>query len=160
MIVQTYLSSHHAIQAVAQNEESIFLREELSYRQALGYPPTVYLIALLVSGSDEKMVRAAAAAWVVRLTACYAPSVARPVAADNAPSTAESISQPDRLTVLGPVPSPVSRLRGRYRWQILVKSLEREVGVEAVRVTVKDMERIYQRRSVKFDIDVDPIEEW
>jgi len=34
------------------------------------------------------------------------------------------------------------------------------VGVEAVRVTVKDMERIYQRRSVKFDIDVDPIEEW
>jgi len=160
VIVQTYLSSHHAIQAVAQNEESIFLREELSYRQALGYPPTVYLIALLVSGSDEKMVRAAAAAWVVRLTACYAPSVARPVAADNAPSTAESISQPDRLTVLGPVPSPVSRLRGRYRWQILVKSLEREVGVEAVRVTVKDMERIYQRRSVKFDIDVDPIEEW
>jgi primosomal protein N' (replication factor Y) (superfamily II helicase) len=160
VIVQTYLSSHHAIQAVAQNEESIFLREELSYRQALGYPPTVYLIALLVSGSDEKMVRDAAAAWVVRLTACSAPSVARPVAADNVPSTAESIGRPDRLTVLGPVPSPVSRLRGRYRWQILVKSLDREVGVEAVRVTVKDMERTYQRRSVKFDIDVDPIEEW
>jgi primosomal protein N' (replication factor Y) (superfamily II helicase) len=86
--------------------------------------------------------------------------VARPVAADNVPSTAESIGRPDRLTVLGPVPSPVSRLRGRYRWQILVKSLDREVGVEAVRVTVKDMERTYQRRSVKFDIDVDPIEEW
>ncbi len=148
VIVQTYLSSHHAIQAVAQNDESIFLLEELSHRQALGYPPTVYLIALLVSGSDETIVRDAAAAWVVRLTT------------DKAPSTAESIGLPDRLTVLGPVPSPVSRLRGRYRWQILVKSLEREVGVEAVRVTVKDMERTYQRRSVKFDIDVDPIEEW
>jgi len=41
-----------------------------------------------------------------------------------------------------------------------VKSLEREVGLEAVRVTVKEMEQTYQRRAVKFDIDVDPIEEW
>jgi primosomal protein N' (replication factor Y) len=160
VIVQTYLSSHHAIQAVAQNEESVFVLEELSHRQALGYPPTMHLIALLVSGSDERMVRDAAAAWVVRLTSCSSPSLARPVAAKKAPSTAESIGRPDRLTVLGPVPSPVSRLRGRYRWQILVKSLERDVGLEAVRVTVKDMERTYQRRSVKFDIDVDPIQEW
>jgi primosomal protein N' (replication factor Y) len=160
VIVQTYLSSHHAIQAVAQNNESVFLTEELSHRQALGYPPSVYLIALLVSGSDETIVRDAAAAWVVRLTTCSSPSVARPVASGKAPSTAPLIGGPNCLTVLGPVPSPVSRLRGRYRWQILVKSLERDMGLEAVRVTVKDMERIYQRRSVKFDIDVDPIEEW
>ncbi|MGH7183843.1 MAG: replication restart helicase PriA, partial [Nitrospiraceae bacterium] len=160
VIVQTYLSSHHAIQAVAQNDESVFLLEELSHRLALGYPPTLYLIALLVSGSDEKMVRDAATAWVVRLTTSSSPSVARPTLTEKVPSTAESIGRHGRLTVLGPVPSPVSRLRGRYRWQILVKSLEREVGLEAVRVTVKEMERTYQRRAVKFDIDVDPIEEW
>ncbi|NWF74049.1 MAG: primosomal protein N' [Nitrospirae bacterium] len=160
VIVQTYLTSHHAIQAVAQNDESVFVVEELSHRAALGYPPTVYLIALLVSGSDEKMVRDAASAWVARLTASSSPSVARPAIPEKAPSTADSIGRPDRLTVLGPVPSPVSRLRGRYRWQILVKSLEREVGLEAVRVTVKEMERTYQRRVVKFDIDVDPIAEW
>src|SRR5207342_2311829 len=70
VIVQTYLSSHHTIQAVAQNDESIFLSEELSHRTALGYPPAVYLIALLVSGSNEKMVRDAATVWVARLTAC------------------------------------------------------------------------------------------
>ena len=67
---------------------------------------------------------------------------------------------PDHLTVLGPVPSPVPRLRGRYRWQILVKSLKRETGLAAVRVTVNDMERTYQRRAIKFDVDVDPIEMW
>jgi len=160
VIVQTYLSSHHAIQAVAQNDESVFLLEELSHRLALGYPPTLYLIALLVSGSDEKMVRDAATAWVVRLTTYSSLSVARPTLTEKVHSTAESIDRRGRLTVLGPVPSPVSRLRGRYRWQILVKSLEREVGLEAVRVTVKEMERTYQRRAVKFDIDVDPIEEW
>ncbi|MDZ4732208.1 MAG: primosomal protein N' [Nitrospirota bacterium] len=160
VIVQTYLSSHHAIQAVAQNDESVFLSEELSHRSALGYPPAVYLIALLVSGTNEKMVRDAATAWVARLTACAAPSVAGSRAAAKDPLQAQWIGQPDRLTVLGPVPSPVSRLRGRYRWQILVKSSEREAGLNAVRSTVTEMERSHQRRAVKFDVDVDPVEMW
>jgi len=158
VIVQTYLSSHHAIQAVAQNDESIFLSEELSHRTALGYPPAVYLIALLVSGNNEKMVRDVATAWVARFTACSSPSVAGQTA--TAPSTPQSIGWPDRLTVLGPVPSPVPKLRGRYRWQILVKSSEREAGLNAVRITVKEMERTYQRRAIKFDVDVDPIDMW
>ena len=81
-------------------------------------------------------------------------------AAAKAPSTAQSIARPDRLTVLGPVPSPVPRLRERYRWQILVKSSEREAGLETVRITVKEMELTYQGRAIKFDVDVDPIEMW
>jgi primosomal protein N' (replication factor Y) len=160
VIVQTYLPSHHAIQAVVQNDESVFLSEELSHRTALGYPPAVYLIALLVSGANEKIVRDAATAWAARITACTSPPVAGQTAAAKAPSTAQSIGQPDRLTVLGPVPSPVPKNRGRYRWQILVKSSEKETGLEAVRITVKEMEQTYQRRAIKFDVDVDPIETW
>jgi hypothetical protein len=41
-----------------------------------------------------------------------------------------------------------------------VKSLTRETGLAAVQVTVNDMERTYQRRAIKFDVDVDPIEMW
>ena len=160
VILQTHLSSHHTIQAVAQHDETIFLSEELSHRTALGYPPAMYLIALLVSGTDEKMVRDAATAWVARLTAYASASVAEQAVSGQAPSTTPAIVRPDRLTVLGPVPSLVSRLRGRYRQQILMKSLEKGPGLEAVRVTVKDMERTYQRRAIKFDIDVDPVEMW
>jgi primosomal protein N' (replication factor Y) len=70
------------------------------------------------------------------------------------------MGQPERLIILGPVPSPVLKLKGRYRWQILVKSRDRDAGLNAVRFTVRDMERTYQRRSIKFDVDVDPIEMW
>jgi len=160
VIVQTRLSSHHAIQAVVKNDESVFLLEELSHRTALGYPPAVYLIALLVSGTDEKMVRDAAIAWVARLNACASLSIAGQTVTAKVPWTAHSIGRPDHLTVLGPVPSPVMKLKGRYRWQILVKSSERGVGLEAVRMTVKEMERTYRRRAIKFDVDVDPIEMW
>ena len=127
---------------------------------ALGYPPAVYLIALLVSGTNEKIVRDAALAWVARLTDFASSSMAGYTVMGEAPSSAQSMNPLDHLTVLGPVPSPVPRLRGRYRWQILVKSLKRETGLAAVRVTVNDMERTYQRRAIKFDVDVDPIEMW
>jgi primosomal protein N' (replication factor Y) len=160
VIIQSYLSSHHAIQAVAQNDESVFLSEELSHRTALGYPPIVHLVSLLVSGTNENMVRDAATAWVARLTAYSSLSVARETIATKASLMAQSIDQPNRLSVLGPVPSPVPRLRGRYRWHILVKSSERDAGLAAVRMTVKEMERTYQRRAIKFDVDVDPIEMW
>ena len=160
VIMQTCLSSHHAIQAVAKNDESIFFLEELSQRAALGYPPSVNLIALLASGTNERMVRDAAMAWVARLTACSSPCVAGQAVSAKVSAMDQSIGRSDRLTVLGPVPSPVPRLRGRYRWQILVKSSEREAGLEAVRMTVKEMERTYLRRAIKFDVDVDPIEMW
>ena len=160
VVIQTYLPSHHAIQAVAQNDESIFLSEELLHRKTLEYPPAVYLIALLVSGTNEKMVRDAATVWATRLSACSSPIVAGEMEMGKAPSPSQSIGRPDGLTVMGPVPSPVPRLRGRYRWQILVKSLTRKIGLDAVQTTVKDMERAYQRRAIKFDVDVDPIEVW
>jgi primosomal protein N' (replication factor Y) (superfamily II helicase) len=152
VIVQTYLPSHHAIQAVAKNDESVFLSTELSHRTALGYPPAVHLIALRVSGTDEKMVRDAATAWMDRLTERSSPAIIK------ASVTAQSIDCSVRFAVLGPVPSPVPKLRGRYRWHILVKSSAREAGLEAVRVTVEEMEQTFQRRAIKFDVDVDPIE--
>jgi primosomal protein N' (replication factor Y) len=120
----------------------------------------VQLIALLVSGTDENMVHDAAVAWVARLIARSSPAVVGQTATTKPLASIQSLDRPDGLTVLGPIPSPVPRLRGRYRWQILVKSSERGTGLEAVRVTVKDMERTYQRRAIKFDIDVDPIEMW
>ena len=160
VIVQTYLSSHHAIQAVAHNDESIFLSEELSHRTTLGYPPMVHLIALLVSGTKAEMVHGAAKDWVAQLIAHSSSAVTGQTIAIKTRSTVQSIDRSDRLTVLGPVPSPVPRLRGRYRWQILVKSPEREVGLDAVRITVKEMERRYLRSAIKFDVDVDPIERW
>lgn len=140
VILQTYLPTHHAMQAVVQREESIFTSEERAQRAALGYPPLVHLIVLHISGTDDKMVKEAAATWTTKLTAMASGS--------------------DGLTVLGPVPSPIPRLRGRYRWQILLKSRDRAEGILAARTTIGQMERASKRRAIKFDVDVDPIDLW
>lgn len=154
VIIQTYLPTHHAVQAVAEHDESRFTSIELSHRVALGYPPAVHLMALHVSGVREHMVQEAATAWVARLTACVA-------SAEKSKGQIAKTNVDDRigpLTVLGPAPAPVSRLRGRYRWQILIKATDRERALRAIRQSVEEMEQSSKRRSVKFDVDVDPIE--
>jgi primosomal protein N' (replication factor Y) len=145
VVLQTYLPSHHAIQSVARFDEHIFAAEELSHRTTLGYPPAVHLIALHVSGEEDKLVAEAAEAWVAELRILSAPQT----------------TTDDReafFTLLGPVPSPIPRRRGKIRFQILVKSPDRNIGVQAVKTTIERLERTYWTDSIKFEVDVDPVD--
>ncbi len=142
LIIQTYFPSHHAIEAVARQDEAIFRSEELMHRTALGFPPAVRVIALHISGAQEATVEQAAQAWA------------------DALSRAKDAPDCERLTILGPVRSPVPRVRGRHRRQILIKSQRNAQAVQAIRSALTDLESVYARRKVKFDVDVDPIDMW
>ncbi len=156
VIIQTYHPTHHTVRAVAEHDESRFASIELSHRVALGYPPAVHLIVLHVSGVRESIVRDATNTWVDRLTA----RVFSDDRTGGQSVDANLRGETGPLTVLGPAPAPVSRLRGRYRWQILIKATDRETALQAIRRSVEEMEQNSTRRSVKFDVDVDPIEMW
>ena len=142
LIIQTYLPSHHVVEAVAHQDEEIFRAEELQYRTSLGFPPAVRLIALHVSGALEPTIEHAAQTWAAAL------------------SEAAKMPGAERLTILGPVRPPVPRVRGRYRRQILIKSPPDFNAVQTIRSTLADLESRYTRRTVRFDVDVDPIEMW
>jgi len=140
VVLQTYMPTHHAIVSVVQQNETLFYEQELAFRQALGYPPFTHLISLHVSGKNAKLVQGAAGKWAGRLKAAAA-----------------SLS-PDEVTIMGPVPSPVAQLRGRHRWQLLVKSEKTEGAGQIVRRTLEELDKKKGQRSVKFDVDVDPLE--
>lgn len=156
LIIQSYLPTHHVIEAVVRQDERLFRTEELAHREALGFPPLVRLIVLHISGPAERGVEQAAQAWAARLRG--AATVARP--ATEAREAVPAIGQANGLTVLGPAQSPIARVRGRYRRQILVKSADGASAVKAVRSTLADLETAYPSRQVKFDVDVDPIDMW
>jgi primosomal protein N' (replication factor Y) len=143
LIIQTYLPSHHAIEAVARQDEAIFRAEEMMHRTALGFPPALRVIVLHISGAVEAVVERAAQAWAAALT-----------------DAAKAVPEREHLTVLGPVRSPVPRVRGRYRRQILVKCRPAFMVAQTIRSTLCQLESRYPRRTVKFDVDVDPTEMW
>jgi primosomal protein N' (replication factor Y) len=142
-IIQSYLPTHHVIEAVVRQDEAIFTSEELMHRKTLGFPPAARVIVLHISGSVEATVEKAAQAWAAALGRAI-----------------QALPSCESLTILGPVRSPVPRVRGRYRRQILMKLRPDFHAPHAIRSTLTDLESAYARRQVKFDVDVDPIDMW
>jgi primosomal protein N' (replication factor Y) (superfamily II helicase) len=63
----------------------------------------------------------------------------------------------DAMRVLGPAPAPIERLRGRYRWQVVVRSTE----AAAMRASLASMQAELGGREARggvfVGIDLDPV---
>ena len=101
VIVQTFAPSHYAIEPVRNHDYEHFYEQELSHRAALGFPPFGSLVQIVLSAPEEQAVRAAADGLAAVFDASPAPAAV--------------------CERLGPAPAPLARLRGRYRYQLLVK---------------------------------------
>ncbi len=161
LLVQTRFADHHAILAVASGDDRVFLEQEQAFRQMLQYPPWTCLIRLDVSGTLEPAVAQAAHRWAARLRALIAgretagTGVGRGV--NPAPASVGLGLAPKQIVVLGPSPAPHAMARGRYSWQLLVKSGSLEAGREVVVQTREELEQESRRGGLRYDIDVDPV---
>jgi primosomal protein N' (replication factor Y) len=115
--VQTRAPEHHAIRAAAAHSVTAFAEAELPLRAPPQppYPPRVGLVRFVVTGPDEASTAALAARVAVWLRGANEKRLA------------------GALTVLGPAPCPITRLRGRWRWHVLVKAAEARVLGRVVR---------------------------
>ena len=103
VIIQTYSPEHYAVVAAAQHDYHALYRQEVEFRQRLGYPPFGRLARLVFAHTGERYAREQAAAMVCSLR-----------------KERDSRGLPN-LDVLGPAPAFVPRLRGRWRWQVIVR---------------------------------------
>jgi primosomal protein N' (replication factor Y) (superfamily II helicase) len=99
------LPGHHAVRCAIAHDYATFVTEEMTGRRSPPYPPLVRLANAVFSGLAEAPTAALAergADWIRRLAA----------------HTADGES----ITVIGPAPCPVERIKGRWRWHVLVKA--------------------------------------
>ncbi len=109
VIVQTFNPDHYAVQAAAAHDYIGFYRGEVRFRAEHGYPPFGQLARLVYSStSDEKCEQTANI--VARHLRHRAERLSKGGALDGA-----------ILDVIGPAPCFVHKIRGRYRWQILLR---------------------------------------
>ena len=106
VIIQTFNPEHYAIRAATGHNFQLFFRKERELRSQLGYPPFSHLAILRLNGNSE--IKTSQAAH-------YLSQNIRGVL-NKWPKKGKD------LKVLGPVEAPISRLKGKYRWQILIKS--------------------------------------
>ena len=133
VLVQTFETEHYAITSAAEHDFETFISHELGFREELFYPPFAYLCLLRFESDNESS----------------AMNVAREQA-DKLRDTA--IQTGVHVMVLGPALAPLSRIKGIYRIQILLKGGTRS---EIRRVLGGLTKR--PQSGVRQILDVDPI---
>jgi primosomal protein N' (replication factor Y) len=133
VIAQAFDPAHPVLLHAAAQDYEAFFDVEIRYRRALRYPPLAALVQIIVAEAREGQ------AWRI------AGDVAAALTAASA----------GRLTITGPGPAPIERLRGLYRMQILVRSAGRRRLVETVSAALAPFEATAARRSIH--VDVDPV---
>ncbi len=114
VVVQTFNPEHYAIQAAARHDYRGFYEGEIRFRAEHGYPPYGQLARLVYSSpSNERCEQEAQlVARHLRLRAEHLANAARHAHQPNI----------DDIDVLGPAPCFVHKVRGRYRWQVLIRA--------------------------------------
>ena len=129
VVVQTFVPNHYAVAPVRDHDYEKFYAQELAHRTSLGFPPIGRLAHLLVQGED-----------LLEVTQ----------AAQDLASVAKSAAACD---VIGPVPAPLPRLRGRHRQQVLLKGDDANVRLAAK--AVRDA-AVRLRDGIQAAVDVRP----
>lgn len=101
VVVQTFSPHHYAILTARTHDYHSFYNREIRERQELGYPPFNRVICVLITSVNETQVIQVAEVINQEL---------------------RKISHPSLVDVLGPAPAPISKIKGKFRWQIFIKS--------------------------------------
>ncbi|MBN1674504.1 MAG: primosomal protein N' [Kiritimatiellae bacterium] len=116
VIVQTYTPFNTAIQAARRLDYEGFCDQELEFRRELNYPPFTHLVCLTVKGASEEKVAFSARALSKAL---------------------ESALAGNRVFLSGATPAPLARIKGAYRYQIMVRGPSVRAITPAVNQAVK-----------------------
>ena len=106
-ILQTYLPEHPVMDALIRGDRDTFITEELEARREAKMPPFARLASLIISSASRKL------------------------ASDTARALAKKVPDIAGLEVFGPAPAPISLLRGKYRFRLLVRA-PRKFGLQKV----------------------------
>ena len=139
VIIQTYQPDHYVFQTVQAHDYQGFVARELESRRQLGYPPFTRLALVRLSGPEEDSV---------------AREARRLAGALEARRTGDQELRA-RVRILGPAPAGLTRLKARYRWQILIKSCGRPPLLRLI----QHLRRIWtptSRSRLSLSLDIDP----
>ncbi len=105
VVIQTYHPDHYAIQFAASHDFEAFAQRELRFRRTAGYPPAIRLARLVIAHRNARKAQRSAEQMADRLR--------ETLAEEGLPPT----------DLIGPAPAFFARVRGRYRWHILLRSV-------------------------------------
>ena len=127
---QTYTPDDEVLLNISKKNPHAFLQKELLLRKEKKLPPFSRLISLIISGKNE-------------------PSIMK--FAVNLKSKLPKIS---KVNILGPVHAPITRLKKKYRYRILIR-YPKNLFIQ--KYLSQLLTKIKITAGIKLEVDVDPI---
>jgi primosomal protein N' (replication factor Y) len=137
VLIQTFNPEHPAVVCACEHDYLRFAEAELAAREALGYAPAMRIGLIRLDGADPLAVRAGAEALCQRLRA--------EIAEKQLP-----------VELQGPAEAPLSRLKGRTRWQLLLRAPSPQMLRSVLWIALQSPKEL-ALRDVRVTADVDPI---
>ena len=140
VIIQTHFADHPLLVQLTEQGYFAFAEQALSERRASGLPPFSHLALLRADaqqpGQAEGFLDTACTQAELLLTAldCHG------------------------IELLGPVPAPMERRAGRHRAQLLLQASNRASLHRLLTPWMQTLEQLPGSRSVRWSLDVDPID--
>jgi len=129
VMLQSFMPDHRIMKALVEGARDPFLAMEAVEREIAHMPPFSRLVGIIIAGRDEKQV------------------------VEVANALGRSAPRGDGVQVLGPAPAPFARLRGKFRYRLLVQA-DKKIHVQK---TVKAwVDGVKCPSSVRVYIDIDP----
>ncbi|HSC30186.1 MAG TPA: primosomal protein N' [Gemmatimonadaceae bacterium] len=138
VVIQTRVPAHHAVRCAVTHDYHAFVRTELPTRVKPPYPPNVRLVNIVCSGLEETATASLAldaAKWLTRLIDARAK---------------------DQVTLIGPAPCAIDRIKRRWRWHVLLKSDQPAALTSVVRYFVRRFEAPHAAQ-LRIAVDRDPV---
>nr|HPK53237.1 primosomal protein N' [Smithellaceae bacterium] len=133
VIIQTFNPQHHALKHAQHHDYKSFYEEEIIFREDLKYPPFSRLINLRLSATNKTCLLEQAA---------QLGKMARQLC----------LKYGNNVAVIGPAESPLAKIKGRWRRQLLLKS----ENTAALHQFVRELLDKTGRSTIKITVDVDP----
>ncbi len=130
VIYQTFNPSDETLKNILENDSAQFLEDEINLRKEKNLPPFTRLIALIISSKNEKD------------------------GILEAKKIKKNLSILKYAEVMGPVSSPIFKIKNNYRTRLLLRSRN---NLFIQKDIAKILKKINLSKKIKLTVDVDPL---
>ena len=130
VIYQTFNPSDETLKNILENDPTKFLEDEIILRREKNLPPFTRLIALIISSKSETE------------------------GVFEAQKIKKNLSALKYLEIMGPVSSPIFKIKNNYRTRLLLRS---KSNLFVQKDIAKILKKINLSKKIKLTVDVDPL---
>ncbi|GAA0495241.1 primosomal protein N' [Salinibacillus aidingensis] len=134
VVVQSYTPDHYSIELASQYQFEPFFQYEMKMRKRFKYPPYYFLALVTISHPNH--------AYAVQVTQKIVKSL-------------HEMSM-NRTQIMGPTPSPITRIKNRYRYQCMIKYKNEPNLYENMKKIIQQYEKEIQTKDLQISVDFQP----